>query len=447
MPRALHNPAFSRRGFLRAVGLPAAAASFLPLQNASGREKARPRRLILFFTPHGTIPDAWRPTGGEHDFKLGTILEALERHRKRINIIDHLQVIANGVGAPHTKGPPLLWTASPLLSEKTFVRRDASGGTYFGWNSGPSIDQVIARQVGGSTPYRSLELGLRSGPSHPGSRMIYSGPRQPLPPESNPHALLGRLFGTGGADWERLRASRKSTIDVLKADLDSFASEADGDDRHKLEAHLEAVRGIETRLEQRPVACKVAPRAHGGLDPDAKENTPVVLDVQMDILTAALACDLTRVASLQYRVGENDNDRYTWLGIEEGHHTLSHSGDSQKTEIGNLVKIYTWYADRFAHLLDRLASVRERDGTLLDNSLVIWGSEIGKGNSHTFERVPFIIAGSCDGAVKTGRFIDLPAKTPHNRLLVAAAHAMGVTSLQKFGSTDTGSGPLPGFLA
>jgi hypothetical protein len=432
---------------LQALGLPALAAPFLPLQNASGREGVAPKRLVLFFTPHGTIWEHWKPTGTESAFTLPRILAPLRRHQRRINVLANLEILAPGVGAPHTKGPAIVWTGAPLASDRTFVRRDGSGGTYFGWNTGPSIDQVIAGRIGDRTPYRSLELGVRSGATHPGSRMIYAGPSQPLAPEANPVALFGRLFGGHDAAYDRLRAARKSTIDVLKADLDAFAAQAAGDDRQKLEQHLAAVRGIEARLEQPPVACRKAPRRLRTLDANAPENTPAILDLQIDLLTAALACDVTRVASLQYRVGENDNDRYTWLGIEhEGHHMLTHSGDSNEKERENLTRIYTWYAERFAHLLDRLASVREGNGTLLDNTLVVWGSELGKGNSHAFDRVPFVTAGACGGAVRTGRFLDLPERTPHNRLLVSMAHALGVTDLARFGSTDPGAGPLPGLL-
>ncbi len=442
----LHNDRFSRRGFLSSVGLATATMPFLPLQNASGRERVMPKRLLLFFTPHGTIFEKWKPTGTETRFVLGDILRPLQRHQKHINVLAGLDIRAPGVGAPHTKGPAILWTGSPLLKDKTFVRKDASGGLYFGWNSGPSVDQVIAQKIGAATPYRSLELGVRSGISHPGSRMIYSGPRQPLPPEGNPAALLGRLFGGGGPAFAALRQTRKSTIDVVKADLESYRASAGVDDREKLDAHLSAVRGIEARLEQKNVACRRAPQvAKTDLDPNALENTPAVLDLQQDLVVAALACDLTRVASIQYRVGENDNDRYQWAGVEnEGHHMLTHSGDSQAAERAQLVKIYTWHAEKFARLLDGLRAVREGNGTLLDNTLVVWGSEIGKGNSHSFDRAPFITAGGCGGTVRTGRFLDLPAKTPHNRLLVSMCHAMGLSDVASFGATDDGQGGLSG---
>jgi hypothetical protein len=450
--KKVFNPAFSRRAFLGGLGLGAAASPFVPLLNASAQESLFPKRLLLFFTPHGTVYDNWKPTGTEANFTLGRILAPLERHKKKIVVLAGMEIKAPGVGAPHTKGPPLLWTASKLLEDQTFIRSDGSGGRYFGWNSGPSFDQVMAEKLGTKTPYKSIELGVRSGGSHPGSRTIYTAAKQPVPPEANPYSALGRLFsGAGGKGLDQLRAERKSAIDVLRAELDALKAKAAMEDRAKLDSHLTSLRGIETRLAAAPSQCP-APTvgANRVMDVNAAANMPIVWDLQMDIVAAALACDLTRIASLQFRVGENDNDRYSWLGIDhEGHHLLTHSGDTNAVEKENLSKIYTWYTERFAYLLDKLDAVKEGNGTMLDNTLVVWGSELGKGNSHAFKRTPFVVAGSGGGVLRTGRFLDYEAggaNAAHNRLLVSLFHAMGLPDVTTFGNTDTGTGPLPRFL-
>ncbi len=253
---------------------------------------------------------------------------------------------------------------------------------------------------------------------------------------SAPDDLLLDAAATGAlATPEGLRAQATRMLGVKK--------QATAEDRHKLESHLESVRRIETRLEQKPVACSRVVRQPQALDPNAADNVPAILDLQQDLLVASLACDITRVASLQYRVGENDSQRYPWLGIDqEDHHLLSHAGDSAADQRGKLIKIYTWYADRFARLLDGLAAVREGDETLLDNTLVVWGSEIAKGNTHGFIGMPFVTAGSCGGRVRTGRFLEYAPSTPHNRLLVSICHAMGLPDIERFGSTDDGRGPL-----
>ncbi len=436
-------PRFSRREILRSLGVGAIASPFLPLLNASGQEALFPRRLVLFFTPHGTIWDAWKPRGTERDFTLGPILKPLERHKSKINVLANLTIADAGPGPSHTRGAPLLWTGSPLIRERIFVRSDAGPGAHFGWNAGPSVDQVIARVVGNETPYRSLELGVRCEHSHPANRTIYAGPRQPIPPEGNPYTLFERLFVPGGA-YERLRRLRKSTLDVMKGDLDRVRSRVGAGDREKIEQHAAALRTLEARLERKPVACPQARGFGDRIETEAAENTPLVLECQTRLLAAALACDVTRVASLQHRVADIDDDRYTWLGLDgQGHHKMSHAGDSDLATRAKLVRIYTWYAERFAALLDALDAVPEGNGTLLDNTLVVWGSELGKGNNHSFERAPFVTAGGSGGAVRTGRFVELPDRTPHNRLLVSICHAMGLKHVESFGTADPGRGPLP----
>jgi hypothetical protein len=442
------RPHFSRRELLGKLGLTAAAAPFVPLLDASAADARPPKRLILFYTPHGTVWDRWAPTGAGTSFQLSPILAPLEKHKQRIAVLAGMQILAPGVGAPHTKGLPLLWTASPLLEDMTFTREDGSGGKYFGWNSAASVDQIIAARVGTDTPFRSLELGVRSGGSHPASRMIYSGAKQPLAPEGNPAAMFDRLFGMNqsATDLAKLRAKRKSSLDLVATELDALVARTPSADRPKVQRHLDAVRTLEKQLFAQGAACTPPPKP-ATLDAGAVANIPTVVQRQIDLMVAALACDLTRVASFQYRIGDNDNDFYDWIGItREGHHLITHGGDTDVQSQDDLTKIYTWYSDRFAYLLDRLASVREGDGTLLDNTIVVWGSELGKGNTHSFERTPFVVAGGGGGTIRTGQLLTLDG-TPHNRLLVAVCQAMGLPDVQSFGATDPGKGPLPGLLA
>jgi hypothetical protein len=447
-PSWKRNPRFARRTFLRGLGAAGAVSPFIPLLNASAQEAVFPRRLLLWFTPHGTIYDAWKPTVSGASFTLGPILAPLERHKSKLLVLDGMRIKADGVGAPHTKGPPLLWTASKLAEDMTFTREDGSGGMYYGWNTGPSVDQVIAAAVGGKTAYRSLELGVRCGGNHPGSRMIYTAAKQPLAPATDPSAVFDRLFadiGKRSADLDRIRADRASVLDVLKAELDSVRLRTGSAERFKLDAHLGAIRDIETALTAGVAGC-TAPARATRVDPNAVANMPVVMDRQIDILAAALACDLTRVASVQVRVGENDGDTYGFLGNTLQHHLTTHAGDSDAAARAELIKTYTWYSEKFAYLLDKLAAIPEGNGTLLDNTLVVWGSELGKGNSHSFDKVPFVIAGGAGGAVKPGRVLPA-AGIDHNRLLVSMCQIMGLPEIQTFGNTDVGKGPLAGLVA
>lgn len=449
LPRPARKPRRpSRRTFLRGLGLGGALAPFLPLLNASGAEE-RPLRLVLWFTPHGTLHDRWQPTGTETNFTLGPILKPLERHLARLTILDGLKIQADGVGAPHTKGPALLYTASPLLDDMTFTRPDASGPTYYGWNSAPSVDQFVLSQLKPTTPYASLEFGVRSGGNEPGSRMIYSGPAMPLAPEADPWAALERLLGNLGqssAERAALRARKQSALDLVGAELNELQAKIPAADRAKLDAHLSAIRAIESSLGNDVSGC-ASPDLGSSVDAGAADNTPVVFDRMMDVMAASLACDLTRVMSLQYRVGENDGGyTYDWLGItDQEHHLLTHSSDTDDHANDELTKIYAWYAERFAYFLDQLAAIPEGDGTLLDNCLVVWGSEIGKGNNHSFEQIPFVLAGGAAGQLATGRYLTFDG-VAHNRLLVSICNLMGLDDVKTFGGTDHDQGPLSGLV-
>jgi len=347
-----------------------------------------------------------------------------------------------GVGAPHTKGLPLLWTGSKLQEDDTFTRPDETGGEHYGWNSGPSVDQFILQKLAPLTAFRSLEFGVRSGANHPASRMIYLDAGLPVEPATDPQRAFERLF-VGRS--EQASRERQSSIDLVKAELDRLKPRIPRAERPKLDSHLEALRSIELRLSVQAAAC-AGPMLGEAIDARKNENTPAVLDRQCELLCSALACDLSRVASIQYTIGDNDDATYPWLGITDaGHHTLSHAPASDAVAKGKLIQIYTWYADRFAHLLDLLDAVPEGDGTLLDHSLVVWGSELATGNTHAFTSMPFVVAGGASGAVQTGRHLAAAGLT-HHRLLVSMCHALGVRDVMSFGDSDPGGGPLAALL-
>jgi hypothetical protein len=171
-------------------------------------------------------------------------------------------------------------------------------------------------------------------------------------------------------------------------------------------------------------------------------NYPAIGKVQMDLLVAALACDQTRVASLQWSRSVSDIPM-PWLNISTGHHTLSHTPDTDTASQASLVQIDTWYATQFAYLLQGLDAVTEADGsTLLDNCMVVWVNELSKGNIHSHQPLPVVIAGGCGGALRTGRLLTFSPQQPHNNLLVAIANVMG-TNITTFGNPSYCTGALP----
>jgi hypothetical protein len=437
---------WSRRELLASLGASAALAPFVPLLNVSGQETKVPKRLVLFFTPHGTVWNNWRPSGSGTSFGLSRILMPLAPLQKKIVVIDGMGVHDDGVGAPHTKGPPLLWTGSPLRDDGMFKREDCSGGCTFGWNSGPSFDQVLAMRFANTTRFNSYELGVACGGGYPGSHMIYSGDSKPVPARQDPVAAWNELFGDStrpAAETETLRAKRKLTIDLLNGELSALETRVASRDKPKVQAHREALHQLETQLLQPIAVCTMPGKPNAMQKPsDAADAVPWVTDRQIELMTAAFTCDLTRIASLQIRPGENDGYPYRFIGVTDEHHLTSHDTGAEAQE--KLTKIYTWYADRFASLLMKLDAIPEGSGTMLDNTLVIWGSEIGTGSSHDFKNVPFIVAGGGANGVKGGQYLQVPKGTMHNRLIVSAMRYMGATDVDTFGSLDKEKGTLAG---
>jgi hypothetical protein len=211
------------------------------------------------------------------------------------------------------------------------------------------------------------------------------------------------------------------------------------EDRPRLEAHAEAIRSIERQLDALGRECEV-PVLGDPVDVKAKENYPAIGRLQMDLLFQAHLCDLTRVSSFMW--SNADSWQYfPWIGIDEEHHALSHLTDD--ASIDKLTAIDTWYAEQMAYFFGLLDGVPEGDGTMLDNSLVLWGNEIGKGDTHSHENIPWVLAGSAGGRLSTGRFIDYGSE-PHNNLLLSVLHAFGMESETSFGPAGYTTGPLPG---
>ena len=435
------NARFSRRALLGSLGAAGVVAPFLPLLNSHAAPGDFPARLILLFSPNGTIHENWVPTGTTDDWTLSPILAPLADFQDQLIVLDGLEVLRAGPGDGHQMGMACLWTGNQLLEGGEFPGGD--GGSA-GWGGGISIDQEIANAIGTETPYKSLEFGVQTGGASVWSRQCYAGANQPLAPEDSPAAAFDRLFGDldiDTAELDKLKAERASVIDLVKGDLDRLSTRYGADDKLKVEAHLDAIRAIEMRNNLAVPACEI-PIVDTSGDHGSNDNFPTVSRLQIDLMVMALACDLTRVASLQWSASVSGT-RFSWLGIDAGHHDISHLGDGDAAMVDRMTAINTWYAGEVAYLLQKLAEVPEGDGTMLDNTIVVWGNELSRGNSHGNHPVPFVIAGGGAGAMQPGRFLQYD-REPHNRMLVSLAHAMGVPSLQSFGNNDPGSGGLSG---
>jgi hypothetical protein len=233
-------------------------------------------------------------------------------------------------------------------------------------------------------------------------------------------------------------------IDLVKGDLNKLQSRYGGGDRLKIDAHLESIRAIEMRNDAEVPTCE-PPMLDLGMDPYDNDNFPVISERQIDQLVMSLACDLTRVASVQWSSSVS-GAVFSWLGHDQGHHDISHLGDDDGSMVQRITEINTWYAGQVKYLLDALAAVPEGDGTLLDHSLVVWGNELSRGNSHGNLPVPFLMAGGANGMLETGRYLDY-GDVAHNRLLVSICQLMGLSDQMSFGDNDpSGDGGLVGLV-
>jgi hypothetical protein len=435
------NRTLSRRMFLGSLGAAGVATPFLPLLHGRARAGEFPVRVIFLFSANGTIHENWVPTGSESDWQLSPILTPLEAFKDQLIVIDGLRQLRPGPGDDHQKGMGMLWTGNALLEGGDF--EGGNGGTV-GWGGNISIDQEIANAIGKQTAYKSLEFGVQTGGASVWSRMSYAGSNQPIAPEDSPTEMFDRLFGDLDIDTtalEKLKAERRSVIDLVKGDLGSLTQKYGAEDKLKIEAHLEAIRAIEQRNDLAVPACEV-PSVDLAIDHQSNDNFPAVSRLQIDLMVMALACDLTRVASLQWSAAVSGT-RFNWVGVPEGHHDLSHLGDGDQSMVDKLTAINTWYAGEVAYLLQKLSEVPEGAGTMLDNTLVVWGNELSRGNSHGNHPMPFVLAGGAGGRVMPGRFL-YHDDVPHNRLLVSLGQIMGLDAMQSFGDADPGTGGLQG---
>ena len=431
----------TRRDFLRELGLSAAALPFLAnlpsLAHAQLLGK-RKQRLIVLFSPDGIVPSTFWPDEVGENFTLKESLSPLEPFKKNTLILNGVCDRVRGDGDSHMRGIGCLLTGVELFPGNV----QGGSDTPAGWSSGISIDQEIKNYLQASpatrTRFGSLEMGVMVPErADTWTRMSYAGANKPISPIDDPYQLFGKLYG-------RLKdqQSLKSVLDDLKADLETLRKSVSAQDRQILEEHTALVRDLEKELQ---AASKVdvghpAPPLEPGVRRD-NDAMPQLSKLQIDLLVRSFSADFARVATFQYTnsVGQA---RMRWLGIQEGQHDLSHEPDTNKDAQEKLTKINKWYCEQLAYLAKRLAETPEPGGTgsLLDNTLIVWTNELGKGNSHTLENIPFVCVGAMPG-LTMGRSLKF-TRVPHNRLLLSLAHGFD-HKITKFGNPDfCGEGPL-----
>ncbi|MDF1811998.1 MAG: DUF1552 domain-containing protein [Verrucomicrobiales bacterium] len=413
-----------RRQFLRDIGVSAATLPFLTgLPGLNAAQGGGKQRLIVMFSPNGTVPEEFWPKGEGQEFQLGKILQPLAPFKDQMLALRGINNRIGGDGDRHMRGMSCLLTGTELFPGNI----QGGSDTPAGWASGISIDQELKNflqsREDSRTRFGSLEFGVAvPNRADPWTRMSYSGPNKPVAPINDPEQMLSRLYGK-----MKDKESLASIIDDVRDDLALISKKLGAEDRARLEEHLTLVREMEQELKREDDDDHLA-HPVPDIDPDIElvnDNTPKISRMQIDLLVNAMANDMTRIATLQFMrsVGQA---RMNWLGVKEGHHSLSHEPDKNIEAVDKLVKINSWFAGELAYLTRKLANTPEpgANGSMLDNTLIIWLNELGKGNSHTLNDVPFLLIGGKAHGFKTGRSLNMKG-APHNRLWLSVAQSMG----------------------
>ncbi len=433
----------TRREFLRDLGLGAAAFPFILNLPSLGfaNQQTRKKRLVVMFSPNGIVPKTFWPdnAGPLESFKES--LTPLEPFREKTLMLHGVCDKVRGDGDNHMRGMGCLLTGVELFPGNI----QGGSDTPAGWAKGRSVDQEIKNRLQADsatrTRYGSLEFGvLVPERADTWTRMVYAGPNKPLAPIDDPYQMFSKLYGR-----TKDQANLRSVLDDLTEDLKKVGSKVSAEDRQILEEHATFVREMEQELKEASAQASDPGHAVPELEPGVRQDNdqmPRISRMQIDLMVNAFAGDFARVATLQY-TNSVGGARMRWIGVDEGHHELSHHDDGKQKSQESLTKINHWYCEQLAYLAKRLAETPEPGGggSLLDNTLIVWTNELGKGNSHTLDDIPFVLVGN-GLDFKMGRSLRYP-KLPHNRLLMALAEGMG-HHLDTFGNPNfCGGGNLP----
>jgi hypothetical protein len=436
---------WQRRTLLKGVGTALALPWLESLVPASLRaaEAAAgpPRRMAFVFFPNGAIMDAWRPQGEGRDYRLGPTMEALVPLKSDLILFsglaqDNGRAKGDGPGDHARSASTFLTGAHPVKTAGSNIR------------VGVSADQAAAAQIGDRTKLPSLELGIErgrtAGSCDSGYSCAYSSciswktATTPMAKEIDPKLVFDRLFGSA-TDAERGRAERdlyrQSILDLVAEDAQRLKGQLGQTDRRKVDEYFTSVRELEQRIERaRHESAKARPElaVPDRVPPDLREHVRLMFD----LLVLAFQTDTTRIATFML-ANEGSNRSYRMVDVNSGHHELSHHRNDED-KVAALARIDKFLVGEFAYFLERMKTVREGQGTLLDQSMIVYGGSLSDGNRHRHDDLPIILAGRGGGTIVTGRHIRYKEETPLNNLFVSMLDRMGAPVEQLGDST----GPL-----
>ena len=421
----------SRRTLLRGLGTAIALPMFdamTPAMAAPARSGPAPLRMAFTYVPNGIIMENWTPAADGKAFEFSRILKPLEPFREKLLVLSGLthnngRALGDGPGDHARAAASFLTGAHPRKTAGADIK------------NGVSADQIAAITLGNRTRFASIELGIEHGRivgnCDSGYSCAYSNSiswrseATPMPPEVNPKLVFERLFGNGDvAETAASRAMRKSILDYVREDAATLQTSLGVSDKRKLDEYLTSVREIEKRIEAsaNTVGSTDAPSL------EKPEGIPVYFEehvqLMFDLQTVAFQTDSTRIAT--FMIGrEGSNNTYRQIGVPDAHHGISHHrGDAEKVE--KLTKINEHHLAQFAKWIEKLSKIQDGDGTLLDHSMIVYGSGLSDGNRHYHHDLPVVIAGGANKSLSMGRHVRYANDTPLTNLYVSLLDRFGV---------------------
>jgi Protein of unknown function (DUF1552) len=426
----------SRRTVLRGAGVAVALPlldAMIPAHTAFSKTAAAPKlRMTFVYFPHGAVMDKWTPKKEGADFDLPQIIASLKPFQKQLTIISGLEN-RPAIAAPVHAVTPGTWLScvAPRISH------DPLGGT--------TADQIAAQHIGQSTSLPSLEVATEErggegscdrnyGCSY-GKTISFRDPSTPLPMEHNPRKLFQQLFGQGDTAEERIALTREdlSILDLVRADARDLSRLLDAHDRAQLDDYLTTVREIERRVAQ------IASRDLSKVNlPDAPSGIPSHFDehirLMFDMIALAYQANLTRVASYMM-AAEVSNQPYNFIGISDAFHPLSHHANNPQ-KLDRLAKLQTWHTAEFAKFLKKLSDLPDGEGSMLDNSIILYGSNMSDSNLHNHYPLPTAVVGGGAGRLRGNQHLRYADKTPIANVHLTLLDRAGV-DIEKFGDSTT----------
>jgi hypothetical protein len=414
-----------------------------------GRARAAatpPTRFVVVHVPEGMWTSAQRPSATATTF--GPVFQALDPFRSQILVLNNLSMQSrdHGPGGDgHHRGVPHMLTGTEMADESN------AGGA--------SVDQKIAQAIGAGSKFGSLQFAVRIVYNDTNGRPIWSAAKRVVPALQDPWDAYKRIFGsvmpmstvstvsmtstTPAAMVAPKVDLKRSAMDFALAETAALRTRLSAPDRERLDSYQESLRDIEQRLATTPAmsasgSC-TPPTLGTTIDKAAEANYPKIGKLQMDLMVAALQCNLTRVASLQWG-NSNDQCSYSWLGVNALGHDLAHNNGNCDPSGSKKQQVFRWYSEQFAYLLGKLQAIPEGAGTMLDNTVILWASEFGDSNNHVSDKLLWLLMGNANGYFRQGRVLNCAGKSV-NDLHASLCNAFGIADA-KFGNPAYCSGPL-----